>query len=350
MFRRAAPAPRDPPPRARRSSDGDPVTVHPDDLDRVPADDSNSTEQDGQPTTIDYRVVLPGGETRWMQAKSSRKTGAGADPGRDAAGHHRRQAGRAGPAGERDALPPARRWRVRLRHLHARSQRSCQQLEPGCAARLRGTRPRKSSACISAASSRTRTPPRGKADRALDVAARKGHHEEEGGVVRRDGSRFVAQGPDHGAARRGRNAARLRQSRSRRHRAQAGGGGARPPGAARPPHRAPEPPAAFRPPRPGPRSPAPAARRRVALLFLDLDDSSGRTTASVTTPVTGCSWRSRRAAGAARRAGWTPSPASAATSSSILVDDAAGELDVVAARGAVRVDALALPSRSRAPR
>ena len=100
--------------------------------------------------------------------------------------------GAAGAARSRAALPDPRPGRHRLCDLHARSGRARDELERRAPSGSRATRPTRSSASISAASTRPRISTRACPKRALETARETGRYEAEGWRVRKDGTRFWA--------------------------------------------------------------------------------------------------------------------------------------------------------------
>ena len=166
--------------------------THPEDLDRVVAA-LGLTENEGRPSCVDYRVVLPSGAQRWMQARTTKRVGADG----------------ASLVGTMQDITDAKTAEIALRESEMRfrllvdgaSDYAIYMLDPmgrvsswnSGAERIKGYAPDE---IIGEHFSRFYPPEdvtAGKPDLALEIAMREGHFEDEGWRVRKDGARFVAQ-------------------------------------------------------------------------------------------------------------------------------------------------------------
>jgi diguanylate cyclase (GGDEF)-like protein/PAS domain S-box-containing protein len=166
--------------------------THPDDLERIAAA-MRETEELGLPSTIDYRVILPSGAQRWMQARTTRRV--------DANG--------TSVVGTMQDITDAKEAELALRESEMRfrllvdgaSDYAIYMLDPmgrvtswnAGAERIKGYKPEE---IIGEHFSRFYPPEdvaAGKPDLALNIATRDGHFEDEGWRLRKDGVHFVAQ-------------------------------------------------------------------------------------------------------------------------------------------------------------
>ena len=141
--------------------------------------------------------------------------------------HHRAAGGRAALRESEQQFRLLVQGVHRLRHLHARSRTARHATGTPARSGSRATRPTRSSASISRASTPRRTARPACPQRALRDRAREGRFEAEGWRVRKDGTPFLGARRHRPDPRRRRRAPRLRQDHARHHRAQRSAGGAR---------------------------------------------------------------------------------------------------------------------------